>query len=77
MSTLAEYMPGSMVYCAVDAGVSRFTGAVFGQYGDVGVNRRMVTIFGDFLSVDQTSSENAFAIQNLAHDFRATATSTL
>ena len=65
VSTLAEFMPGKMVYCSVDAGVSRYTGAVFGQYRNVGVNRPMVTIFGDFLSVDQTSEENAIAIREL------------
>ena len=29
------------------------------------MNRPMVTIFGDFLSVDQTSEENAIAIREL------------
>ncbi len=66
VSTLSDFMPGKLIYCSVDAGVSRYTGAVFGQYRNVGVNRPMVKIFGDYLSIDQTSEENALALRELS-----------
>ena len=61
----AEYVPGSPVYVAVDAGVSRYTGAIWFQSWKRDKHRTMMSVFADYLAVDLTSRENAEAIKAL------------
>jgi hypothetical protein len=67
ISEQAEYHPGFAVRCAIDAGTSRHTAAVFFQVrpneeGD----RARVTVFADYHAVDVVSYKNALAIKALA-----------
>jgi phage terminase large subunit-like protein len=62
----AEYRYGRKTWLAVDAGVSRYTGGVFFQSYPRDAYRTVVTVLADFLSVDQTSLENAQALKALA-----------
>ena len=49
----AEYHPAYYVRCAIDAGTSRHTAAVFFQVRtNPGSERPQVTVFGDYLAVD-------------------------
>jgi hypothetical protein len=68
VTPLAEYRTGRPVYAAVDAGVSRYTGAIFFQAQQRDAYRKIVSVFGDYLAVDQTSEENAQALKSLAYD---------
>jgi phage terminase large subunit-like protein len=65
----AEYHPSYYVRCAIDAGTSRHTAAVFFQvrtgYGD---ERPHVTVFGDYHALDVVSRRNAEAIRAVAYD---------
>ncbi len=67
VSALAEYHPGYPVRCAIDAGTSRHTAAVFFQVrSNPGSDRPRVTVFGDYHALDVVSQSNARAIKALA-----------
>jgi hypothetical protein len=67
VSALAEYHPGYPVRCAIDAGTSRHTAAVFFQLrSDPASDRPRVTVFADYHAVDVVSQKNAMAIKSLA-----------
>src|SRR5262249_53388508 len=69
VSPIAEYHPGYPVRCAVDAGTSRHTAAVFFQVrSDPSVDRPRVTVFADYHAVDVVSHRNARAIKALADE---------
>ncbi len=56
------------VRCAIDAGASRHTAAVFYQVRhNNGVGPPRVTVFGDYHALDVVSRKNAFAIKELAN----------
>jgi hypothetical protein len=64
----AEYHPGYSVRCAIDAGTSRHTAAVFFQVrADPASDRPRVTVFADYHAVDVVSQKNAAAIKELAY----------
>ena len=69
ISTEAEYHPAYHVRCAIDAGTSRHTAAVFFQVrpGPEGGWPR-VTVFADYHALDVVSQRNARAIQALAEE---------
>ena len=55
------------VRCAIDAGTSRHTAAVFFQVRhSPGSDRKRVTVFGDYHALDVVSQKNARAIRALA-----------
>jgi hypothetical protein len=63
----AEYHPGYFVRCAIDAGTSRHTAAVFFQVrSNPGCDRPRITVFGDYHALDVVSQKNAHAIKALA-----------
>lgn len=67
VSEEAEYQPGSPVHCAIDAGTSRHTAAVFFQYHhDFTSGRPLVTVFAEYYALDVVSEKNARAIKDLA-----------
>ena len=67
VSVEAEYHPSYFVHCAIDAGTSRTTAAVFFQVrANPGGDRPRITVFGDYLGLDVFSQKNARAIQALA-----------
>ena len=66
VSEAAEYVPGFHVRCAIDAGTSRHTAAVFFQVRPTPVGPPRVTVFGDYHAVDLVSGKNAAAIRSLA-----------
>jgi len=67
VSVEAEYHPAYAVRCAIDAGTSRHTAAVFFQVRANPVSDRpRVTVFGDYHSFDLMSQKNACAIKALA-----------
>jgi hypothetical protein len=67
VSVQAEYNPIYHVRCAIDAGTSRHTAAVFFQiqHNNGGAPPR-VTVFGDYHALDVVSRQNALAIHELA-----------
>jgi phage terminase large subunit-like protein len=68
ISAEAEYHPGYHVRCAIDAGTSRHTAAVFFQVrSNPGTDRPRVTVFADYHAVDVVSQKNAHAIKELAY----------
>ncbi len=68
VSVQAEYDPIYHVRCAIDAGASRHTAAVFYQIRhNNGVGPPRVTVFGDYHALDVVSRKNAFAIKELAN----------
>ncbi len=67
VSVLADYDPIYHVRCAIDAGTSRHTAAVFFQVRHTdGLGLPRVTVFGDYHALDVVSRKNAFAIKELA-----------
>jgi len=67
VSVEAEYHPAYEVRCAVDAGTSRHTAAVFFQLrANPASDRPRVTVFGDYHAFDLMSQKNARGIQALA-----------
>ncbi len=67
VSVAAEFHPGYAVRCAIDAGTSRHTAAVFYQVrSDPGSDRPRITVFADYHAVDVMSQKNAHAIKALA-----------
>ena len=67
VSILADYDPIYHVRCAIDAGTSRHTAAVFFQVRHAdGRGSPRVTVFGDYHALDVVSRKNAFAIKELA-----------
>jgi hypothetical protein len=67
VSVQAEYDPIYHVRCAIDAGTSRHTAAVFFQvrhHNAMAPPR--VTVFGDYHALDVVSRKNALAIKELA-----------
>ena len=67
VSLEAEYHPGYAVRCAIDAGTSRHTAAVFFQVRHgLGSDRPRVTVFADYHALDVVSQKNAHAIKALA-----------
>ena len=67
VSLEAEYHPGYPVRCAIDAGTSRHTAAVFFQVrSNPDSDRPRVTVFADYHAVDVVSQKNAHAIKALA-----------
>ena len=70
VSLEAEYHSGYFVRCAIDAGTSRHTAAVFFQVRtDPNSDRKRVTVFGDYHAQDVVSLKNACAIRTLADQF--------
>ena len=69
VSVQAEYNPIYNVRCAIDAGTSRHTAAVFFQvqHGN-GMAPPRVTVFGDYHALDVVSRNNAMAIQALGQE---------
>jgi phage terminase large subunit-like protein len=68
VSLEAEFHPGYLVRCAIDAGTSRHTAAVFFQVrSHPGSDRKRVTVFADYHAVDVVSQKNAHAIKELAY----------
>ena len=68
VSLEAEYNPIWFVRCAIDAGTSRHTAAVFFQVRhDPASEIPRVTVFGDYHARDVVSRSNANAIKALAH----------
>lgn len=59
----AEYVPGTPVHLAIDAGTSKVTGAVWFQCHQVDKNRRCVTVFADACITGCYSLEAAERIQ--------------
>jgi hypothetical protein len=69
VSLEAEYHPGYAVRCAIDAGTSRHTAAVFFQVrSNPTDDRPRVTVFGDYHALDVVSQKNARAIKALADE---------
>jgi hypothetical protein len=67
VSVQAEYDRIYHVRCAIDAGTSRHTAAVFFQVRHHnGLAPPQVTVFGDYHALDMVSRKNAFAIKELA-----------
>ena len=67
LSAQAEYDPMYHVRCAIDAGTSRHTAAVFFQVRHHnGLAPPRVTVFGDYHALDVVSRKNALAIKELA-----------
>jgi Terminase large subunit, T4likevirus-type, N-terminal len=67
VSFLAEYSAIYHVRCAIDAGTSRHTAAVFFQVRHHnGLAPPQVTVFGEYHALDVVSRKNAFAIRELA-----------
>jgi Terminase large subunit, T4likevirus-type, N-terminal len=67
LSVQAEYDPTYHVRCAIDAGTSRHTAAVFFQVRHHnGSAPPRVTVFGDYHALDVVSRKNALAIKELA-----------
>ena len=67
VSDQAEYHPGYYVRCAIDAGTSRHTAAVFFQVRHHPEEvRPRVTVFGEYHCVDVMSAKNALAIKAAA-----------
>jgi hypothetical protein len=67
VSVQAEFDPIYHVRCAIDAGTSRHTAAVFFQVRHAnGLAPPRVTVFGDYHALDVVSRRNALAIQELA-----------
>jgi hypothetical protein len=65
----AEYQPGYPVRCAIDAGTSRHTAAVYFQVrADPTSGRPRVTVFADYHALDVVSHKNAIAIKMLAEE---------
>ena len=65
----AEFHPGYFVRCAIDAGTSRHTAAVFFQVRSRPENDRpRVTVFAEYHGKDVMSEKNARAIKTLADD---------
>jgi len=63
----AEYHPAYFVRCAIDAGTSRHTAAVFFQVrSSPSSDRPRVTVFADYHAQDVVSLKNACAIKSLA-----------
>jgi hypothetical protein len=63
----AEFHPGYPVRCAIDAGTSRHTAAVFFQVrSDPRSDRSRVTVFADYHALDVVSQKNAIAVKALA-----------
>jgi phage terminase large subunit-like protein len=68
VSLEAEFHPGYFVRCAIDAGTSRHTAAVFFQVrAEPNSDRKRVTVFGDYHARDVVSHKNARAIKELAY----------
>ena len=68
VSLEAEYHPAYFVRCAIDAGTSRHTAAVFFQVRNhPDSDRKRVMVFGDYHALDVVSHKNAVAIKELAH----------
>ncbi len=68
VSLEAEYDPVFYVRCAIDAGTSRHTAAVFFQVRHYpNSDRKRVTVFGDYHALDVVSQKNARAIRALAN----------
>ena len=68
VSLEAEYHPAYFVRCAIDAGTSRHTAAVFFQVRNhPDSDRKRVTVFADYHALDVVSQKNARAIKELAH----------
>ncbi|HZW32979.1 MAG TPA: terminase family protein [Isosphaeraceae bacterium] len=63
ISTEAEYRPGLPVRCAIDAGTSRHTAAVFFQLRPTPRGWSQVVVFGEYHAVDLMSGKNAEAIR--------------
>ena len=63
VTTDAEYQTGLPVRCAIDAGVSRHTAAVYYQVQQMRAGWNRVTVFGDYHAVDVISAANAAAIR--------------
>jgi hypothetical protein len=69
VSVDAEYHPAYHVRCAIDAGTSRHTAAVFFQVRRDSASERMrVTVFGEYLAVDVMSLKNALDIKAKADE---------
>ena len=69
VSLEAEYHPSYYVRCAIDAGTSRHTAAVFFQVRNhPNSDRKTVTVFGEYHAVDVVSQKNARAIKALADE---------
>ena len=67
----AEYHPAYFVRCAIDAGTSRHTAAVFFQVRNrPDSDRKRVTVFADYHALDVVSHKNASAIKELAHQLQ-------
>jgi hypothetical protein len=67
VSLEAEFHPAYFVRCAIDAGTSRHTAAVFFQVRNhPNSDRRSVTVFGDYHALDVVSQKNARAIKLMA-----------
>jgi hypothetical protein len=67
VSVQAEFNPIYHVRCAIDAGTSRHTAAVFFQVQhNNGVAPPRVCVFGDYHALDVVSRKNAMAIKDLA-----------
>jgi hypothetical protein len=67
VTTDAEYHPSYFVRCAIDAGTSRHTAAVFFQVRMGAADERPhVTVFGDYHALDTFSEKNARAIKAFA-----------
>ncbi|MDE2100503.1 MAG: DNA-packaging protein [Patescibacteria group bacterium] len=69
VTPLAEYDWHLPVYCAIDAGTSRHTAAVFFQHQDLGNHRCRINVFGDYYAQDRYSLENAEAIRETVKGF--------
>jgi hypothetical protein len=69
VSAEAEYHHGFYVRCAIDAGTSRHTAAVFFQVrSNLATGWPRVTVFGDYHALDVVSQRNARAIKALADE---------
>lgn len=69
VSIQAEYDPGYPIRCAIDAGTSRHTAAVYFQVRPNGSSQRpLVTVFADYYALDVVSHNNALAIKELARE---------
>jgi len=67
LSDQVEYDPIYHVRCAIDAGTSRHTAAVFFQLRHYnGLAPPRVTVFGDYHALDVVSRKNALAIKEMA-----------
>jgi hypothetical protein len=63
ISTQAQHRPGLPVRCAIDAGTSRHTAAVFFQLHPTLSGWSQVLVFGEYHAVDVVSGKNAEAIR--------------